>query len=152
MSRRAIAPVPRLDARQKEVYAHLCRKLRFPLIYGHARGCYLACYDALMELHGGEHAHPLLAEPIQGKVSVKAAKLLHSLGVYSVQHLIDYDVIDFVADVQMSHGYTELVGVEIARLKGKYQKVARSMNGPCKAKAASTSGHEQPKPSGQKPA
>ena len=133
------------------MYAHLCRKLRFPLIYGHARACYLACYDAILELHGHPDSHPLLSEPVQGKVSVRACKLLHSLGVYSIQHLVDYDTLEFISDAQTCHGYDELVGVEIAKLKGRYQKVFRSLEARYKASTAPTKVQAPQSPSGQQP-
>lgn len=136
MPRRAIAKLPPLTPRQKEVYAHLCRKLRGPLIYGHARGLYLACYDALLELHGDEDAHPILSESLDGKTTPRAQRLLHALGVYSIQHLVDYDTLEFIRDAQMHFYYDELVGVEIARLKGKYQKIVRSIR--CRVETAPT--------------
>lgn len=86
---------------------------------------YSACCDALIDLHGEKGAHPILSEPITGKISKRAERLLASLGVYSIQHLADYDTLDLIADTQTHYLYDDLVGVEIAKLKRKYKKYYR---------------------------
>lgn len=127
MPRRAIAKAQPLTPRQKEVYAHLCRRLRFPLLYGHTKGLVNACLDAVYELHGTRDAHPILSHSIDGLVSARARKLLRSLGVYSIQHLVDYETLEFIQDVQTHALYDDLVGIEVAKLKGKYKKIIASL-------------------------
>ena len=127
MAKRTIARVPRLTPREKEVYSLLCRKIRFPLIYGHARAMYVACQNAVSELHGHIDDHPALADSIAGKVSPRAARLLHQLGIFSIQHLVDYDTLEFISDCQTHYLYDELIGTEIAKLKGRYQKILRAV-------------------------
>lgn len=115
-----IARVPKLTPRQKEVYAHLCRKLRFPLVYGHARGCYLAINDALQELHGADGSPPVLAESVTPHVSKRAAKILEWLGIRSLQHLVEYQPDDLVADLEQ-HTLTDVfVIMEISAVRKKF--------------------------------
>lgn len=115
-----IARVPKLTPRQKEVYAHLCRKLRFPLVYGHARGCYLAINDALQELHGADGSPPVLSEAVTPHLSKRSAKILDWLGVHSLQHLVEYTWSDLTTDLAEHHLYDPFVLIEIHAVRKKY--------------------------------
>lgn len=97
------------------------------MLYGHTKGMVAACLDAINELHGTKDSHPILSTPIDGMVSAKARKLLRSLGIYSVQHLVDYETLEFIQDVQTHALYDDLIGVEVAKLKGKYKKIIASL-------------------------
>jgi hypothetical protein len=117
---RRIAPVPKLTPRQKRVYAHLCRKIRFPLVYGHARGCYMAVNDALEELHGSESSHPGLSIAIDDLVSKRACSLLHDLDIQSVRHLVECEWEDLLEDMEQHKLYDVMVGVEVHRVRSRY--------------------------------
>jgi hypothetical protein len=103
------------------VYAHLCRKLRFPLICGHARGCYLAINDALEQLHGSDEISPALASSIELYVSERTVKVLRSLSIESLQHLVEYDRLDLESDMAEHHLYDLLVLMEVAKVRDKYE-------------------------------
>lgn len=118
---RRVARVPKLTPRQKEVYAHLCRKLRFPLVCGHARGCYLAINDALEELHGSASAPPVLSESIDYHLSDRSVKVLRSLSVQSLQHLVEYDRLDLESDLAEHHLYDIFVLLEVMRIREKFE-------------------------------
>jgi len=118
---RRIAPVPKLTPRQKRVYAHLCRKIRFPLVYGHARGCYMAINDALEELHGSESAHPALSIEISEVLSKRSCLVLESLDIQSIQHLIDCDWEELLEDMKQHKKYDVMVGMEVSRVREKHE-------------------------------
>lgn len=120
MAARKIAKVQPLTPRQKKVYAHLCRRIRFPLVYGHLQGCYDAVNDALEELHGSKNAHPRFAVEIEQEMTGRAVKILHSLGVHSIQHLIDYEWTDLLEEMQEHQLYDLLVGLEVRKIRAKY--------------------------------
>lgn len=120
MPRRNISSVPKLTPRQKKVYAHLCRKIRFPLIYGHAQGCYDAINDAMEELHGSQNAHPSFAVEIDQELSKRAVKILTSLDVSSVQHLIDYEWHELLEELQSHPLFDVLVGLEVQKVRARY--------------------------------
>lgn len=118
---RRIATVPKLTPRQKRVYAHLCRKIRFPLVYGHARGCYMAINEALEELHGSSSAHPALAVEISQVLSERSCQVLEALDIQSVQHLIDCDWDELLTDMESHKKYDVMVGMEVLRVREKYE-------------------------------
>lgn len=120
MAARKIAKVQPLTPRQKKVYAHLCRKIRFPLVYGHSQGCYDAVNDALEELHGSQNAHPRFAVEIDEEMTGRAVKILHSLGVSSIQHLIDYEWTELLEEMEEHPLYDLLVGLEVRKIRAKY--------------------------------
>lgn len=121
---RKIAPVPKLTPRQKKVYAHLCRKLRFPLIYNHARGCYLAINDALEELHGSQASHPGLSVGVDTLLGKRATRILHDMDITSMQHLVDVEWKELLEEMQEHKMYDVLVGIEVNRIREKYLLVA----------------------------
>jgi hypothetical protein len=75
----------------------------------------------LEQLHGSDEISPALASSIELYVSERTVKVLRSLSIESLQHLVEYDRLDLESDMAEHHLYDLFVLMEVAKVRDKYE-------------------------------